>query len=56
MKKQFELSDGDVRFWLEQESLHLIAVDSYGDPIELSKDEAIELGKALLKFAEEIHD
>ncbi len=56
MKKQFELSDGDLRFWLEQESLHLIAVNSCGDPIELSKDEVIELGKALLKLAEEIHD
>ena len=56
MNKQFELSNGDVRLWLEQESLHLIAVDSNGDPVELSKNEVIKLGETLLKFAEEIDD
>ena len=51
MTNQIEVSDGDVRLWIEQESLHLRAADSFGDPVELTKEEAIRLAEALVSFA-----
>jgi hypothetical protein len=54
MSKQFEMSDGEVRLWIEQESLHLRAADEHGDPIELTKEEAVKLAEALLGFSKEI--
>ncbi len=44
--------NGDVRFWIEQESsIHLKAVTSHGDPVELTAVEAREIAAALLKAA-----
>ncbi len=54
MGNRFEISDGNVRLWIEQESLHLLAVDSHGDPVELTKEEAGKLAEALLEFSKEL--
>ena len=54
MSKKFETSDGEVRLWIEQESLHLRATDAHGDPVELTKKEAVKLAEALLNFSKEI--
>jgi hypothetical protein len=54
MSKQFELSDGEIRLWIEQESLHLRVLDVNGDPVELTSGEARKLAEALLSFAMEI--
>ena len=51
-KKVFEVSDGNAYCWAEQKSsVMLKAVTKYGDPVELSKKEAIELAHALLEAA-----
>ena len=59
MKEQeaqaFKISDGDAYCWLEQQSsVMLKAVTKQGDPVELTKSEAIELAHALLRAAERI--
>jgi hypothetical protein len=43
-----------VRLWIEQESLCLRAIDDHGDPVELTKEEAVKLAEALLNFSKEI--
>lgn len=44
-----ELSNGEIRLWAEHgTSIHLKAVTAYGDPVELSEDEATELAQHLL--------
>jgi hypothetical protein len=44
MKGVNQLSVGDLRVWLEQDqSICLKAVTRFGDPVELSTDEAEEL-------------
>jgi hypothetical protein len=49
------ISDGDVCVWIEQEgSISIKAVTSFGDPVELSTDEAKDLVDALLRFISEI--
>jgi hypothetical protein len=51
----FSVSDGDAYCWLEQESsVMLKAITKHGDPVELTKKEAIDLAHALLKAAERI--
>jgi hypothetical protein len=45
-------SDGEARLWIEQDSsIHLKAVTRCGDPVELTKCEAEELGRTLIKMA-----
>lgn len=51
----FRLDDGNVRAWIEQEAIHLVAVDR-GDPVELTADMAIRLANALLEMANKIND
>jgi hypothetical protein len=47
-----KFSNGDVYFWIEQESsIHLKAVTSDGDPVELTAIEAREFATALLEAA-----
>ncbi len=48
MEKALELSDGNIRLWIDQECLHLKAVDIHGDPVEISINEARKLAEALL--------
>ncbi len=54
MSKKFEILDGNVRLWIEQESLHIKAADPHGDPVELTKEEAEILAQALLEISKEI--
>jgi hypothetical protein len=54
-KDVFSVSDGDAYCWAERESsVMLKAVTKSGDPVELTKDEAIELATALLKASKQI--
>ncbi len=45
----------EAYMWIENgSSIHLKAVSPYGDPIELTADEAREIGEALLKLAAQL--
>ena len=48
--KILKFSDGDVVIWADG-GIMIKALTSYGDPVELSDEEAIELGEALIKLA-----
>lgn len=51
----FETSDGAIRIWIEQgTSIHMKAVTSENDPVELSEAEAIEVAEVLKRFANKI--
>lgn len=51
-KRIREFADGELYFWIEAEgSIHLKAVSPFGDPVELTSEEAKELGEALLDAA-----
>ena len=57
MKKPhvFSVCDGDAYCWAEQNSsVMLKAVTMSGDPVELTKEEAVALANALLKAVEQI--
>jgi len=51
-----ELFDGEIRIGIEQETIHLKAIDSHGDPVELTSSMAVELAELLLKLAAQIND
>lgn len=36
MNDYYELFDGDIVLWIEQEIIHIKAVDTHGDPVELT--------------------
>jgi len=45
-------SQGEIVLWAEDgRSIHLKAISSFGDPVELSAEEAKELAEALLRLA-----
>jgi hypothetical protein len=47
--------DGEVSFWIEQESsIHLKAASSQGDPAELTAEDAREIAAALIAAAQKI--
>jgi hypothetical protein len=49
-------SDGDVYFWIEQDtSIHLKAL-SGSDPVELTADDAKEIGEALIATARRLSE
>jgi hypothetical protein len=51
----FSGANGEACCWVEQESsIMLKAFSSFSDPVELSKEEAIALARALLKAADEV--
>ena len=51
-----EFLGGEVAFWVEQDqSISIKAVTSYGDPVELTADEARNIGKRLMKLADKIN-
>ena len=53
----FELMDGTVRVWLEQEAIHLVAFDKpYNDPVELTASMAKELADVLREMADQVDD
>lgn len=55
-----EFSGGEVRFWIEQEAIHLKAVSPEnhpsGDPVELTGAEAKRLAVALLEAAKKLDE
>jgi hypothetical protein len=53
----FELLDGDVRIWVEQEAIHMIAGDlQHRDPVELTSKMARQLAIALKEMADRLED
>lgn len=51
----FALLDGNVRVWIDQDAVHLIAGDPrYGDPCELTSQMALELASILSRCANSI--
>ena len=57
IKQVNELSNGEIKLWIEQgSSIHLKSITNYGDPVELSSDEAIELADLLMEMAKSISD
>jgi len=51
----FELHNGDIRVWLEQEEIHLRAADGKSrDPVELTPANARALAKKLIQFADRL--
>lgn len=54
MNQQIEISGGEVRVWIEQEAVHLIAITAHNDPVELTRSEAIKLAKALMDLSEKL--
>jgi hypothetical protein len=54
-KEVHSFSDNEVYFWIEQESsIHLKAASPHGDPVELTADEAREIGAALMAAADRL--
>jgi hypothetical protein len=55
MSDVFEFEGGEIRVWVEQESIHIFACDkSYRDPVELTPKTARELGAKLKELADRI--
>jgi len=53
MNNVFEFEGGEIRVWIEQESIHLVACDkTHQDPVELSADTARELAAKLKELAD----
>lgn len=51
----FEFEAGDIRIWIEQNSIHMLACDKlYKDPIELTADTARHLAQKLNELADTI--
>lgn len=52
---RFISDDGSVKIWIEQRSsIHMRVNTSYGDPVELTSDQARLIAEYLIRFAEEI--
>ena len=52
-----QMLGGEISAWIEQgTSIHLKAVSATGDPVELTFDEARELGRLLIKLADEAEE
>lgn len=48
-----KISDGDITVWIEQEtSIAIKAITEFNDPVELSGEEARELARTLIEYAE----
>jgi hypothetical protein len=56
-RSAFQLFDGEVRVWIEQEQIHMIAHDpKYHDPVELTPTMARRLAAVLLEMADRTDD
>lgn len=51
-----KFAGGEVYFWLEQESIHLKAASGHGDPVELTANEARQIGSALIAMAQKLDE
>jgi hypothetical protein len=53
----FELLDGDVRVWIEQETIHLASFDRpHYDPVELTAKMARTLAAKLKELADQLDE
>ena len=51
----FELLEGEIRVWVDQEAVHIVAGDAvHGDPAELTASMARRLAQELNGLADEI--
>jgi hypothetical protein len=49
------VADGDIKFWIENgSSLMIRAITKFGDAVELSSEEALELSNKLVEYANQI--
>jgi hypothetical protein len=55
-KNFYNLSEGEISVSLEQEAIHIKAIDKFGDPVELTKKKALELSNILKQLAENISE
>jgi len=55
-KTDFQLPGGEIKVSLHQEAIHIKAIDPFGDPVELTKKEALELAKILRQLAAQIFE
>jgi hypothetical protein len=52
-ERTFELLDGEVRLWVDQDALHIIAGDlRHNDPVELTSKMARKLACELERLAD----
>ena len=51
-----QMCEGNHRVWIEQESIHMKAVNPYGAPLELTADEARILTELLRDLANKMRD
>ncbi|MGA2849780.1 MAG: hypothetical protein ABSE46_12350 [Terracidiphilus sp.] len=57
MREVFKFEGDQVQLWIEQEVIHLRAVDmGYRDPVELTASSARALAAKLIELADRIHD
>ena len=49
-----QFADGDLYFWLEQDSSIMLKATSNGDPVELGAEEAREIGEGLRALAKKL--
>jgi hypothetical protein len=53
----FQLLGGDIRVWIEQEAIHMIANDRrHNDPVELTGKEARHLAATLIEMANRLNE
>lgn len=51
-KEMVRISDGEIALWTDQNrAIHIKAISAYGDPVELTAEEAKELAAELLRLA-----
>jgi hypothetical protein len=46
--------DDEVKVWIEQEAIHIKVITSYGDPVEMTAEEARRLARELIDYAAQI--
>jgi hypothetical protein len=51
-----EFADGDVYFWIEQETCIMLKAVTQADPVELTAKEARKIAEALLLVVKELED
>lgn len=52
-KGLYKLCDGEVYLWIEQDSsIHIKAISGKDDPVEMTCEEAREVGRLLIELAD----
>jgi len=54
MNKVIKIFGDDISLWIEQETVHLRAVDRYGDPIEMTPEMCKQLATELLSLSDKV--